>query len=238
MGIDIIETRGSRLKEVRVNDAHDRLVITDPSKNPVEHDIGLELLITAVFQRKKSKTRKGDGNPLIYALKGLHHFSISEESKLALYEKMATIVSNHYQGKKFDTVAPLPSSKPIALWLATTCCEILHVPIEKNAFFKATNANVLNQLQGVNGGKEVIELRKLLEKAKPNGQFAMKDVDYAQRLHIEPISVNPFYSPAGKILIVDDLVSSGSSLKSAYNSLKNKDPDLEIECLALLGPVT
>ncbi|WP_412504096.1 phosphoribosyltransferase family protein, partial [Shewanella indica] len=73
---------------------------------------------------------------------------------------------------------------------------------------------------------------------KPNGQFAMKNVDHAQRLHIVPISVNPFYSPAGKILIVDDLVSSGTSLKSAYNSLKNKDPNLEVECLTLLGPVT
>ncbi|WP_412503958.1 hypothetical protein, partial [Shewanella indica] len=205
MGIDIIQARGSRLKEVRVNDAHDRLVITDPSKNPVEHDIGLELLITAVFQRKKSKTRKGDGNPLIYALKGLHQFSISPESKLVLHRNMCTILSNHYLGKNFDVVAPLPSSKPIALWLAETCGKIMNTPIERNAFIKATNVNVLNQLQGINGGKEVIELRKLLEKAKPNGQFAMKDVDHAQRLHIVPISVNPFYSPAGKILIVDDL---------------------------------
>ena len=238
MGIDVKKNRREKTKQVSLNEAHDKLVVTEPDKNPVEHDIGLDELITAVFQRKKAKDRTGDGNPLIYALKNMHGFSISDADKNVLYAYMKSIINHHYSGEEFDTIVPLPSSKPIALWLAEACHEVLNVPIERNAFIKATNANILNQLQGVQGGQEIVELRKQLEHAKPNGTFAMKELSQHQREFVEPVKANPYYKAKERILLVDDLVSSGTSLKSAYNSIKNKSSQTSIECLTLLGPVT
>lgn len=233
MGINV-----SKNKVVSLTDAHERLVVTALDKNPVEYDLGLEKLLTAVFQRKKARNRAGDGNPLIYALKNMHKFSISEEDRALLQRTMTAIVKRHYQDEVFDNILPLPSSKPVALWVAQACQDALDVPIERNAFIKATNANVLGQLQGVDGLQEIIELRKLLEANKPNATFVMKELSQFQREFVEPIRVNPFFIPSGRVLVVDDLVSSGSTFKSAYKSLKSKCTNLEIECLSLLGPVT
>lgn len=233
MGIDV-----SKKRVVSLNDGHDRLVVTAPDKNPVEHDLGLEKLLTAVFQRKKARNRKGDGNPLIYALKNINKYSISEEDRNTLYRSMIRIVQSHYQGEAFDKILPLPSSKPVALWVAQACQSALDVSIERNAFVKATNANVLAQLQGIEGHQEIVELRKLLEASKPNAQFVMKELSRFQRSFVEPIRLSPYFTPTGRVLLVDDLVSSGATFKSGYSSIRNKYPDVEIECLSLLGPVT
>lgn len=233
MGINV-----SKSKLVSLTDAHERLVVTHPDKNPVEYDLGLEKYLTAVFQRKKARNRTGDGNPLIYALKNMHRFSISDEDRASLFGLVKSIITRHYQGEVFDRILPLPSSKPVVFWVAQACQEALGVPVERNAFVKATNANVLNQLQQVESHKEIIELRKLLEASKPNAVFTMKDLSQFQRQFVEPVRLNPFFTPAGRVLLVDDLVSSGATFKSGYLSVKNKHPEVDIEFLSLLGPVT
>lgn len=236
MGIDVKTKRNN--KHITLNNNHDRLVVTDPDKNPVEHDIGLDKLITAIFQRKKAKNRSGDGNPLIYALKEMKNCSISDADRQELYRNMLVIINKYYSENCFDEIVPLPSSKPVSLWVAKACSDALNIPLQKNAFFKATNANVLNQLIGIEDDQEIIELRKLLEKSKPNGNFTMKDLTQHQREFVQPIKANPYYHPKERILLVDDLVSSGASFKSAYSSLSDKFPQTNIECLTLLGPVT
>jgi predicted amidophosphoribosyltransferase len=234
LGIDV-----SKRKAVSVNERHDRLVITEPSKNPVEYDIGIGKYLTAVYQRKKARSRSGDGNPLIYALKNMYRFTISEESKSLLHSNMKTIVSRHYESEEFDSVIAMPSSKPIAEWVGNACSEALNVPLEKNVFIKATNANVLNQIQKIEGDQEIIELRKALEAKKANGAFNLKDLSQHQRAFVEPVRLNPFYNKYHtRVLLVDDLVSSGTTFKSGYNLFKERYPDTEVDCLSLLGPVT
>lgn len=234
MGIDV-----SKRKVVSINEGHDRLVVTEPSKNPVEYDVGIGKYLTAVYQRKKARSRSGDGNPLIYALKGMNRFLISEEDKSILHSNMITIVLRHYGSEDFDSVIAMPSSKPIAEWVGNACSDALNIPLERNVFIKATNANVLRQIQGVEGVQEIIELRKALEAKKPNGAFSLKDLSQYQRTFVDPVRMNPFFSENRKrILLVDDLVSSGTTLKSGYNAFKSKYPYTEIDCLSLLGPVT
>jgi len=234
LGIDI-----SKKKVVSLNDEHDRLVVTEPSKNPAEYDVGIDKYLTAVYQRKKARSRSGDGNPLIYALKRMYRFSISEVDKNTLYNNMNIIVSRHYQNEDFDLVIAMPSSKPIAEWVGIACSEALNIPLERNVFFKATNANVLNQLRTINGDKEIIELRKSLEAKKPNSAFSLKELSQHQRTFVEPVYLNPFFKKElVRVLLVDDLVSSGTTFKSGYNAFKKKYPNTEVDCLSLLGPVT
>ena len=234
MGLDISK------KTVSLNDTHDHLVITDPLKNPVEYDIKT-CKLTAIYQRKKAKGRSGsgDGNPLIYALKEMRGYSISDADKNTLFTNMKKIVVEHYKNKNLDSIVVIPSSKPIANWVGIACSEALNIPLEKNAFVKITNTGALNQLQNIKDEKEIIELRKKLESEKPNGTFKLKDLSQHQRSFIIPVLMSPFFKNKYKhILLVDDLVSSGTTLRSGYNVFNKKYPDVEIDCLSLLGPVT
>jgi len=234
LGLDI-----SNKRVVSLNNTHDRLVVTDPLKNPVEYDI-IPCKLTAIYQRKKAKSRSGDGNPLIYALKNMHKFSISNADKNTLCINMKEIVVKHYENTNFDSIVVIPSSKPIAEWVGVSCREALNIPsLDNNVFIKVTNAGVLNQLKKIEGETEIIELRKRLETEKPNGIFKVKDLSQHQRSFVIPIIINPFFKNKYKnILLIDDLVSSGTTLKAGYDAFKGKYPDVEISCLSLLGPVT
>lgn len=234
LGIDI-----SKNKIVSLNTSHDRLVITDINKNPVRYDIGVGENLTAVFQRKKAKRRSGDGNPLIYALKELNRFTISEADKTLLYDDMKKIVKAHYLAQDFDSVVILPSSKPITKWVGKACSEVLNIPLEEYVFIKATNAAVLKQLRVVDNDREIVVLRKLLESKKSSGAFNMKDLSQHQRAFVKPVLINPYFNKRfSSILMVDDLVSSGTTFRASYNAYKSLFSSTKIECLSLLGPVT
>ncbi|HFT1504758.1 TPA: phosphoribosyltransferase, partial [Escherichia coli] len=71
--------------------------------------------------------------------------------------------------------------------------------------------------------------------------FSMKEVDTKDRMFIRPLKINPermktIQQIQGKsILLVDDLLASGTTLTSAYNLLKDLEISDEIEAICLLG---
>ena len=240
LGIDVEN------KNVYLNDNHSRLVDTSFRYNPVEHDIGLDRYIVAVFQRKKQRRKSrgreaaNDGSPLMYALKGINGYSISEADENIIYNRAGLLCQNRFDNESFDVIVPLPSSKPVAKRLAHICADEVGSQVVEDCFSKATNREVvaqLNQLSIQEHRKGLLELKKKLE-TNPNGEFTMKDVDRKLRGFISPIVLNPggrgVYS---RVLLVDDLVSTGSSFKSACEVLKGKYPYAHITCLTLLGPI-
>ena len=69
----------------------------------------------------------------------------------------------------------------------------------------------------------------------------MKEVNTKDRMFIHPLKINPerieiLQKIQGKsILLVDDLLASGTTLTSAHNLLKNLEISEEIEAICLLG---
>lgn len=232
MGIDVVSN-----KEVLINHNHDRLVVTSYSKCPTFHDIGLDEQLTIIYQRKKNRKRSGDGNPLIYALKGMNGYSMPEEDQAWLFNQAKEIIENNFVEGGFDWIVPMPSSRDVVMRACETCSDALYVDVLDQVFSKSTNAYVLNQLQGIDESS-VIKLRRRLERSPPNGVFTMKELTSEQRGHVDPIFLNEYkFRGDESLLLVDDLVSSGSTFISASKQLKEVYPDLNISYLSLLGPV-
>ena len=119
-----------------------------------------------------------------------------------------------------------------------------------NIFTKKTFREVYSDLEDIpltpEHKKNIIALRRSLEKdlnRNPNKIFSMKDVETKDRMYICPLKIDltqidKIQQLRGKsILLVDDLLASGTTLTSAYNLLIDLEISNEIEALCLLGKV-
>lgn len=87
-GIDIDEKN----KMVRINFNHDNGVNTSIKTNPVKYDVN-NISIISIFSRLSNKDYQ-NGNPLIYALKGIKGQKISDYDKKMLLERIKDIAKN------------------------------------------------------------------------------------------------------------------------------------------------
>lgn len=234
MGIDVIE------KKVFFSSAHENLVNTCVKRNPTTRKVG-QLVVTSVFKRVKDKSREGDGNPLIYALKGKDGFTISLEEILKFSPGFATIVQAAMAGKKYDAIVPMPSSHKISEMLARRVARCLpgRPPLITDILEKKSAGEVLEELQGLDPPEKLKahfgSLKQALEKVGGK-TFSMKDVNFRLREHISPLKLAPHTDTwASSILIVDDLLASGSTLNSAARLLKQGAADRSIEAMCLLS---
>lgn len=237
MGIDVINAG-----EVIFNSNHDNLVVTCPSKNPTIAFIK-EMRVQSIFRRVKAKTRSGDGNPLIYALKRTKGFSICSKELVKFLPDFQEIIVKALQDNQFDIIIPMPSSYPVSTVLAKRIFRTTgQGKIMKNLLRKKMNGEVLAELHLTEFPSKfkslAHSLRKKLEKSEASGLFSMKSVKTDLRPFIQPLvlSCDPAISPE-RILLVDDLVSSGATLVSARDSLEVVFPRCQIEALTLLSKV-
>ena len=235
-------------KVVTFTSETEQLVNTSLDANPNHHKLN-DLIVHAVFKRLYSR-QGGDGNPLIYALKGQKGFSISIKECGKFNKNISKILDLLIQEKEYEVILTMPSShkiverfaKKIARRTSNECILL------NNIFTKKTFSEVYADLKSIpltpKNKKEVIALRRSLEKElhrNPNKIFSMKEVDTKDRMFIRPLKINPTHVDKivqikGKsILLVDDLLASGTTLMSANNLLKDLKISDNIEAICLLG---
>lgn len=240
MGIDVTPD-----KDVIFNPTHDNLVSTHPDTNPTSFTVnGMHVL--AVFRRVMAKSRHGDGNPLIYALKRKSGFKISDAEIKKLMPAFRTIfvkAIEEFENSPFDYVLPMPSKHKISEILAQRVVRATeHGEVRRDLLRKKTCGEVLAEFEQMTilakHKKEAVAFKKSLEKWDPHGVFQMKEVKSCLRPYIQPIALacdpernNP------RILLVDDLVSTGATFSSAIEALRTVYPESKIEGLCLLSPV-
>ena len=237
MGIDVIDDCW-----VVFNRDHDNLVVTCANKNPTE--LMLDGMRTqSIFRRVKAKVRSGDGNPLIYALKGKKNFRINPKEVSCFLPDFNLILSKAMLGANFDLIVPMPSSHGISEILAKRAVRVIRTGVlSSDLLRKKINREVLAEIRNTNFHKRhrflAKTLRRRLEKSNGASSFSMKDVDNKLRTYIEPmvITQSPQVAPS-RILLVDDLISSGATLCSARDSLLTVFPDAHIEGLSLLSKI-
>ena len=228
-------------KKVSVDSNHEHLVVTGHEKNPTVTNFE-DMHVSFVFRRVKSKSRANDGNPLIYALKNLQGYTITSKEISNLVRNFRIVLRKILSGIHYDIIVPMPSRHGISLILAKRV--VRHQKggmVVTNFLRKKTNGEVLADLTRIHSTKhhrDLVALRKKLEKDVAKHPFSMKDVTTQLRPMIHPLTINRVAtSRINKVLLVDDLMSSGATLKSAYDVVKTVYPDAEIDALCLLSPV-
>lgn len=243
LGIDVRETKDGR-REVFYNAEHQNLLDTSTDNKPHRQKAG-SLAVASIFRRRKARGGDGDGNPFIYALKGLKRYSISDDQLWAFRPNFLSTLSAYMKEAPFDKIAPLPSSKPIARYVAKKAGRYQpEAQLDTHLFLKRSAAEVLADLEAKYEADEIPKkikgeaaaLISTLRKSQASS-FAMKNVEQRLRDYIEPLVLAPGAPVAGhRILLVDDLFSSGATLRTAHRLLTEAGA-IEVSALCLLSKV-
>ena len=107
-GIDIDKQN----KTVSFNNSHEKNINTSTLINPTYYNVnGIDVI--SIFKRKKSEEFSYDGNPLIYALKGINDWKFNNpQSDIINLLKQFIRIAEKIQ-PKYDTIITIPSTNEL-----------------------------------------------------------------------------------------------------------------------------
>jgi len=237
LGIDITNDN-----QILFNDTHQKLVNTDINSNPTT-SIVHNIKIHSVYKRVKTKSNHWDGNPLIYALKNQKGYRLARsEFKKFLYS-FHFILNRLLEDKNYDLILVLPSSSNIAKGVAKKVSNSLtktlnvHDVFEKQTISEVIEKIDISVVSNKNKLKELKHQLSKLQKMNKNKTFSMKNVPPKIREYFVPLKLKAKFdfSPYKNILIVDDLLATGNSIKSARDIILTQNSKVNIEGLCLFS---
>ena len=249
MGLVIIGSKviiDHNVKEHLITTAHG-----NPKKYQVQNTTGT-LDVFSIFtrlkqtsqQRRERDSRKiGDNCPLIYALKGKDQLTTGYQSIRELLINGRSIVANNFQPLTNTILVPIPSSHSIVGHLTHELSTLLNLSINENLLKKASMQSALADLDAaINANQsytEKKELRNARTRIAKSEAFALKDVPTKYREVIRPIVAGPGIAQSAlqSVVLVDDLVATGTSLISAKNILLAQHPGLHCSAVTLFSNV-
>ena len=243
MGFNVDEER----RLVSVDHSHNRFCVTTPAGNPAEIII-CGLKITSIFSRTKGARngpQMGDNCPMLYALKGLHALSTSPRDIGLLSSSFRKILPVFLaNGFKWDWMIPLPSSSQLCSRFADKVQKHSdHGKCHHGALNKITAADVLQAVKNLQisaKDKNALseDIRRFIRFNTPQTAFQIKAIKRTRlRSHINPLTwgnVDAMLAPQ-KILLIDDMITSGTSLVCAADIIRHRYPGAQIEALTLFG---
>lgn len=219
MGIDVSDN-----KVVTYNADHQQRVITSLKG---AHEIVLgNVRVSSIFSRKKTGRDERDGNPLIYALKGMRGYSITHESICELIICAKNNLPLCLANTPYCVVVPLPSSSGLVQILSRRLartkadCSIISC-FDKATVYQVLAAAPTPQVVEKRYRKKFVSRINALQKMEGNNMFQMKDLEMALRPYFTPLMKNALAGNiiGADVLLVDDILGSGTSIKSAAQSL-------------------
>ncbi|EPZ2570087.1 phosphoribosyltransferase [Salmonella enterica subsp. enterica serovar Kiambu] len=237
---------GKRL--VTVDHSHNNYCVTTPEGNPVELMLTATLKVTSIFARTKGKrerTDPGDNSPMLYVIKQLDDLKTNRRDIALLCASFRQILPA-YEDKGFDWdwIVPLPSSSPVCFRFAEKVHKLTQRGIcYPNALSKITAAEVLanlNELRISSSDKTRIrnDIKRFIRKHGEEAAFQIKCINVSLRQHINPLmwgNVPLGTNPPRGVLLIDDMVTSGTSLINAEAIIRHRYPNARIEALTLFG---
>lgn len=221
----------SATKVVTVNDAHQNGVDTSVEANPTFGKLkGIRLI--HVYSRNHKGDRRDDGNPLMHALKARRGFSIAPFWAQQLMTRARQIlekVKEDLQG--FDYCMPIPSSSPFCAQFAALVSDVSGVQLLDPSFLRKRQVGELladaraappRMRPGLRGA--FASQLHAWEQMDPTAVYQAKDIDLGLRPFFGAFALpgNPPELRGKRVLIVDDLFASGSSLLSVREILQNQ----------------
>lgn len=223
MGINI-----SSSKIVTLDDTHQKRVDTSIESNPTFDHVA-DLAVHYIFRRNKTGDLDRDGSPLLYAMKGIRGYKISSEDRAGAFKRAAEIIPRCIEGAHADYVVPVPSNYTLSGDIAQIVSRVSGIPMLPADFMrKKTVAEML----ACHEGKVPTGLSPRNDKAFKDQLFAWKRMVPGQMVSMKEIDtkIRPLFDPlvavghlthleGRRIIIVDDLMSSGASIASAARVL-------------------
>jgi adenine/guanine phosphoribosyltransferase-like PRPP-binding protein len=223
LGLNISEER-----VVHFDDTHQKRVDTSFEGNPRAGQVG-PLKVYHLLRRNKTGDQDRDGNPLIYALKEMYGYRIGDADRQLFIDRAAEILRRMADQLQADFIMPVPSSKSFCSDFAQVVAEVTGIPFLPSDFIrKRTVSEMLVQYGDAlpaslnkNASKAYKALIAGWRRAKAEGLVSMKDIDTKIRHHFDPLALTDEVPDikAARVIIVDDLMSSGSSLTSTCSAL-------------------
>lgn len=222
MGI-IVDVNKSVIYDGKTNN----LINSRVKNNPIMQSMdGMD--VYSIFRRVKSNTSVGDGNPLIHALKSARGYSIDLPNILAFMPEFNAILKKAAMYCQSDHVMPVPSRSRVAEMCAMRVSRCTRGEFQKAVLQKKTHRDICIDIDLLlrTGNLRRVEERLLGDVRRrlarsPSAYFEMKLVDQSFRKYFAPFKVrNPGMIPAASsVLLVDDLLSTGTSLRCAKDLL-------------------
>ena len=217
------------------------------------------ITIWSIFKRFGNRTTY-DGNPLIYALKGKNGWKFpSKVNKEQFFEQVELIIKKFLTMNKPDTIIVLPSSNPLNNKLAEMIVENSpESEIINDVLLKITAESILNyvyepdsafrKFYGESFQKKYRELEEYINK-NVRVKHLNSDIILFKRHWIEDRTMRTVIDKTmmlndvsyadlinnKNILLVDDIISHGSSIRESIRTLKDQYEPKKIDVLTLLS---
>lgn len=223
MGIDV-----SRTKYVTLNEGHHKRLVTCPDRNPAKQKLS-NIFSYSIYRRTKEGDRR-DGNPFIYALKQKNSYRIETKELLKFKPSFNVILNKILAELPCGVLVTMPSSYPIAEMLANRIARKSRTQVFSDIFRKATIAEVLMDFDIGRVKPQHLPLVKaqLATFSKLNGtqEVSFKLMQGSIRHYFNPIVLNEARIDSlqgGDLVLVDDLLSSGTTLNRAKDALNQRN---------------
>ena len=248
-GIDVDE-----YGNVTMTDRHEKLADTSADNNPtVITNIVPNIKVWSIFKRIDDDW--GDGNPLLYALKGEHGYRLTNPTKF--YSRMDYVINKFFEGNNgVDVTIAVPSrnnlNKIFAEAVAKHCKNPQYID---NLFIKMSTEEVggyirqqgsLFQKYYKNNYKDKYnELRGYFRKM-PYGTFQFHKIDDMQMRKVIEHTIKLADEYYGhyvdaindkNILIVDDSLTLGNTIKESCKIISTAYTPKSITVLTLFSPL-
>ena len=232
-------------KEVSINDAHEEGVNTSLKNNPTR-SVAKGLHVHHIFSRNRKGHHRNDGNPLVHALKQREGFTIRAHWKSQLLNRSRIIVgSMRDELSDFDYCLAIPSSSAFCGECANLISRTLGVPMMDEALFRKKLigemlADVAAAPPRMRHGMRIKYTTQLnsWQKADREAICHAKSVDTSIRSLFRFLALIDGAPDIAnlRLIVVDDIMSSGSSLLSAREILVNQ-LGAEVVGVTFLGPL-
>lgn len=221
MGINISTTN-----YVTLDHTHQRRVDTSLESNPTFQRLN-GINVRHIFRRNQDGDPDRDGNPLVKAMKGMGQFNIIPMYRNQVMMRAEQVLQSFAPSIECDMIMPMPSGYPFAAEVAQLVCNVTGKPYLDPKFIrKRTVGEMLGQYDGNIPEGLTPSLSKAVKgqlydwkkasAADATQSVSMKRIDPKIRMFFQPLALMeaaPDLTDA-RVLVVDDLMSSGASVRS------------------------
>lgn len=244
---------------VSYNPSHERNVDTSIANNPT-HSSGIANGVTVWSIFKRRKGLRGDGNPLIYALKGENGWRFrSEEDERAVFQQFDTIATKFGMLYPIGVTIVIPSGSDLNERIAALIAsKSPNAQVISGAVIKITTEEVFDTVMMPNSEfKRFYNTKEKFERAfrelqaylddmdrERDGMFSRHLVKNSQMRNVLNRTMKASPSSAAvyaklingeDVLIIDDTVSRGQTIREACEIIQDTYAPKSITVLTLLS---